>query len=377
MKDQTNPQSRRDFLTKSTGLVASAAALAAGVPAQVLGATRSIPTQSPAQGTRSDTRMLGPLEVSPIGLGCMSMTSGSYNPVRPKAEMIPVIRGAVDRGVTFFDTAEVYGPFTNEEYVGEALAPVRDQVIIASKFGFTFDGNRRAGRSSDPAYIRKAVDGMLRRLRTDRIDLLYQHRVDPEVPIEDVAGTVADLIKEGKARAFGLSEASPDIIRRAHAVHPVAAVQSQYSLLERVMEHGVLDTCEELGIGFVPWGPMGRAFLADHFNEWSRFARSDRRAAVPQFTPEALATNMALIDLIRTWAVKKGTSPAAFSLAWLLAQKPWIVPIPGTTKLHHLEEDLRALSVTFSDDELQTFRAALDAVKVVGSRTPDTIHTSL
>lgn len=323
-----------------------------------------------SRSERDDRRMLGPIEVSSIGLGCMSMTSGSYNPPRPKEEMITVIRGAVDRGVTFFDTAQVYGPFTNEEYVGEALAPVRDQVVIASKFGFSFEGNRRAGRNSRPEHIRQAVEGMLRRLRTDRIDLLYQHRVDPNVPIEDVAGTVGDLIREGKAQAFGLSEASPETIRRAHAVQPVAALQSQYSLLERVMENGVLDTCEELGIGFVPWGPVGRAFLADQFNEWSRFAEADRRSNVAQFTPAALAANMALLDLIRAWSVRKGTTPAAFSLAWLLAQKPWIVPIPGTTKLHHLEENLGAMSVTFSPDELREFRAALSEIQVQGSREP-------
>ncbi len=372
---------RREFLAQGLGLTASAAAIAAGVPVQALGsnllAKSGAEDKARSERASDESRMLGELKVSPIGLGCMSMTSGSYGPPRPKEEMIPVIRGAVDRGVTFFDTAEVYGPFTNEEYVGEALAPVRDQVVIASKFGFSFSGNRRAGRNSRPEYVRQAVEGMLRRLRTDRIDLLYQHRVDPDVPIEDVAGTVSDLIREGKARAFGLSEASPDVIRRAHAVHPVAAVQSQYSLLERVMEHGVLDACEELGIGFVPWGPVGRAFLTDRFNEWSRFAPNDRRSQVAQFTPEALAKNMALLDLIRAWSVRKGTTPAAFSLAWLLAQKPWIVPIPGTTKLHRLEENLAALLVELNAGELQEFRAALLEIEVMGSRKPDSIHTSL
>ncbi len=354
---------RRDFLG-SVAAVAPLLALGAGAAS---GAPRAA----------SGPRRLGLLEVSPIGLGCMSMTSGSYNPPRSREEMIPVIRGAVDLGVTFFDTAEVYGPFTNEELVGEALAPIRDQVAIASKFGFSYDGDRVTGRSSRPEHIRQAVEGMLRRLRTDRIDLLYQHRVDPDVPIEDVAGTVRDLIEEGKALAFGLSEASPEVIRRAHAVQPVAALQTQYSLLERVVEHGVLDVCEELGIGFVPWGPVGRAFLADTFNEWSRFAEPDRRSDVAQFTPEALAANMALLDLIRAWSVRKGTTPAAFSLAWLLAQKPWIVPIPGTTKLHHVEENLRALSVELSDAELQAFRTALSTINVQGSRVPESINTNL
>ena len=216
-----------------------------------------------SEAARDDRRMLGTLEVSPIGLGCMSMTSGSYNPPRPKEEMIPVIRGAVDLGVTFFDTAEVYGPFTNEEYVGEALAPVRDQVVIASKFGFSFENGRRAGRNSRPEHIRKAVEGMLRRLQTDRIDLLYLHRVDPEVPIEDVAGTVSELIEEGKALHFGLSETSPETIRRAHAVQRVTALQTEYSLIQRFPENEILDTCEELGIGFVPWGPVCRGFLGD------------------------------------------------------------------------------------------------------------------
>ena len=362
---------RRDFL----GSLAAAApllALGAGTPARAQGG--DVPIER-ASRSASDPRRLGELEVSPIGLGCMSMSSGSYNPPRPKEEMIPVIRGAVDRGVTFFDTAEFYGPFTNEELVGEALADVRDEVVIATKFGFTFEDGRPTGRSSRPEHIRRVVDEMLGRLQTDRIDLLYQHRVDPEVPIEDVAGTVKDLIEEGKVLHFGLSEASPETIRRAHAVQPVAALQSQYSLLERVTENGMLDVCEELGIGFVPWGPVGRAFLTDRFNEWSRFADEDRRSEVAQFTPEALANNMALIDLIRAWSVRKETTPAAFSLAWLLAQKPFIVPIPGTTKLHHLEEDLGALEVELSEDELSEFRTALEEIEVRGSREPASVNT--
>lgn len=305
----------------------------------------------------------------------MSMTSGSYNPPRPKEEMIPVIRGAVDRGVTFFDTAEVYGPFTNEELVGEALAPVRDQVVIASKFGFEFENGQRAGRNSRPEHIREAVDGMLRRLRTDRIDLLYLHRVDPEVPIEDVAGTVGELIEEGKALHFGLSEASPETIRRAHAVQPVTALQTEYSLVQRFPENEILDTCEELGIGFVPWGPVCRGFLGDKFNEYSRFSEESRHASVPYFTPEALRMNMELLDLVRDWGRRKGATPAQLSLAWLLAQKPWIVPIPGTTKLHHLEEDLGALDVTFSPEELREFRQAFSKIELVGVRPPESART--
>jgi aryl-alcohol dehydrogenase-like predicted oxidoreductase len=319
--------------------------------------------------------MLGTLEVSSIGLGCMSMTSGNYNPPRPKDEMIPVIRGAVDLGVTFFDTAEVYGPFTNEELVGEALAPVRDQVVIASKFGFDFESGRRAGRNSRPEHVREAVEGMLRRLQTDRIDLLYLHRVDPEVPIEDVAGTVSELIEEGKALHFGLSETSPETIRRAHAVQPVTALQTEYSLVQRFSEAEVLATCEELGIGFVPWGPVCRGFLGDKFNEYSRFAEESRHASVPYFTPEALQANMALLDLVRDWGRRKGATPAQLSLAWLLTQKPWIVPIPGTTKLHHLEEDLGASDVTFSSEELREFREAFSEIELQGVRSPESALT--
>jgi aryl-alcohol dehydrogenase-like predicted oxidoreductase len=285
--------------------------------------------------------------------------------------MIPVIRGAVDLGITFFDTAEVYGPFTNEEYVGEALAPVRDQVVIGSKFGFQFENGQRGPRNSRPDHIRTAVEGMLRRLRTDRIDLLYLHRADPDVPIEDVAGTVRDLIAEGKALHFGLSETAPETIRRAHAVQPVTALQSEYSLVQRVVEHDILATCEELGIGFVPWGPVCRGFLADKYNEWSRFAEASRHSSVPYFTPEALEAHMVLLDLVREWGRRKGATPAQLSLAWLLAEKPWIVPIPGTTKLHHVQEDLGALDVTFTQEELREFRHAFAEIALVGVRQPE------
>lgn len=325
--------------------------------------------------TNSTNRKLGDLEVSGIGLGCMSMKSGSYNPPRDKSEMIPVIRGAVDLGVTFFDTAEVYGPFTDEELVGEALQPVRDKVVIASKFGFDFSNGGRGGRNSKPEHIKTAVEGMLKRLRTDRIDLLYLHRVDPEVPVEDVAGTVKELIKEGKALHFGLSEVAPDTIRRAHAEQKVAAVQSEYSMIERVLENQVIDTCGELGIGFVPWGAVVRGFLGDKFNEYTRFSDDSRFSSVPYFTPEAIKAHMPVLTLVREWARKKDATPAQIALAWVMAQKPYIVPIPGTTKLHHMKENMGALSINFTAQELQEFRSELEKIPLIGVRAPETALT--
>lgn len=311
------------------------------------------------------------LEVSAIGLGCMSMTSNSYNPPRKKADMVEVIRGAVERGVTFFDTAEVYGPFTSEEYAGAGLKPFRNEVVIATKFGFSYENGRSTGKDARPASIRKAVEGSLKRLQTDRIDLLYLHRVDPKVPIEEVAGTVKDLIKEGKALHFGLSEASPANIRKAHAVQPVTALQNEYSILERVHENVVLDTCEELGIGFVPWCPVVRGFLADRFNEYTRFSEDSRFTQVPYMLPDAMKNNMPLLDLVRDWSVRKGITPVQFSLAWLMAQKPWIVPIPGTTLLHHLDENLGAIGVNFTDNELKEFRTEMEKIKLTGVRKPE------
>jgi aryl-alcohol dehydrogenase-like predicted oxidoreductase len=291
--------------------------------------------------------------------------------------MVKLIRNAVDRGVTFFDTAEAYGPFTSEEYVGEALKPVRDKVVIASKFGFKFEDGKSVGRDSKPASIRKAVEASLKRLQTDRIDLLYLHRVDPQVPIEEVARTVKDLIKEGKARYFGLSEASLENIRKAHAVHPVSALQNEYSLVERVHENKTLDLCEELGIGFVPWCPVVRGFMADRFNEYSRFSEESRFPAVHYFTPEAIKNNMALLDLVRIWSERKNITPVQFALAWLLAQKPWIVPIPGTTRLHHLEEDLGALTVKFTPGELKEFREAFAKIPLLGVRAPESVFKNM
>ena len=372
MKTQDNPGiNRRSFITRS-------ALIGAGLTT-VTSAWASTKSNHPNRKTTNspsaEKRKLGSLEVSSIGLGCMSMTSGSYNPPRSKEKMIPVIRGAVDRGVTFFDTAEVYGPFTNEELVGEALKPVRNQVVIASKFGFDVTSGERTGRNSKPEYIRKAVEGMLRRLQTDRIDLLYLHRLDPNVPVEEVAGTVNELIKEGKALDFGLSEVSPATIRRAHAVQPVTALQSEYSLVQRALENEVLNTCEALGIGFVPWGPVCRGFLGDKFNEYSRFSEESRLSEVPYFTPEALQANIELLFLVREWAMRKEATPAQISLAWLLAQKPFIVPIPGTTKLHHLEENLGALDIKFTSNELKELRDAFSKIALVGVRPAESALT--
>ncbi|EIM04242.1 aldo/keto reductase [Rhodanobacter denitrificans] len=316
------------------------------------------------------TRKLGNshLEVSAIGLGCMGLSHG-YGPATDRQTAITLIRTAVDRGVTLFDTAEVYGPFLNEDVVGEALAPVRDQVVIATKFGFTFgDDGKQQILNSRPDHIRWAVEGSLKRLRTDVIDLLYQHRVDPEVPIEDVAGTVKDLIAEGKVKHFGLSEAGAQTIRRAHAVQPVTALQSEYSMWWREPEKEILPTLEELGIGFVPFSPLGRGFLTGAIRADATFGKDDYRSQVPRFSPEALQANQTLVNLLGQIAGKKGFTPAQVALAWLLAQKPWIVPIPGTTKLHRLDENLGAAAVELSDDELRAIAGILEQVRIQGDR---------
>ncbi|CAB3677798.1 Aldo-keto reductase IolS [Achromobacter mucicolens] len=310
------------------------------------------------------------LEVSALGLGCMGLSHG-YGPATDTRQAISLIRAAVDRGVTFFDTAEVYGPYLNEEVVGEALAPVRDQVVIATKFGFTFgDDNKQQILNSRPEHIRWAVEGSLKRLKTDVIDLLYQHRVDPDVPIEEVAGTVKDLIAEGKVKHFGLSEAGVQTIRRAHAVQPVTALQSEYSLWWREPEQEVLPTLEELGIGFVPFSPLGKGFLTGAIKEGATFGSDDFRSKVPRFSPEAIRANQALVDLLGQIARDKGVTAAQIALAWLLAQKPWIVPIPGTTKLHRLEENLGAASVELSATDLGRIAQALADVKIQGDRYP-------
>ncbi|MBN9524326.1 aldo/keto reductase [bacterium] len=297
------------------------------------------------------------LTVSALGLGCMGLSSG-YGPPVDKEHGLRVIRAAVDRGVTFFDTAEVYGPFANEELVGEALAPVRDRVVIATKFGFKIENGKQAGLDSRPAHIREVVEASLKRLRTDRIDLLYQHRVDPAVPIEDVAGTVGELVREGKVKHFGLSEAGVQVIRQAHAVHPVAALQSEYSLWWREPEAEILPTLEELGIGFVPFSPLGRGFLTGKIDETTTFDGADYRNTVPRFSPENRKANQAVVDLLTRTAEQKSATPAQVALAWLLAQKPWIVPIPGTTKLHRLEENLGAAAVALTAGDVRELDTA-------------------
>jgi aryl-alcohol dehydrogenase-like predicted oxidoreductase len=312
------------------------------------------------------------LEVSAIGLGCMGMSFG-YGPPADKQEMISLIRAAVDRGVTFFDTAEVYGPFTNEELVGEALAPFRGQVVIATKFGWKLDPQtgKGVGLDSRPEHIMEVADASLKRLRSDVIDLFYQHRVDPDVPIEDVAGAVKELIHQGKVKHFGLSEAGVQTIRRAHAVQPVTAVQSEYSLWWREPEAEVLPTLEELGIGFVPFSPLGRGFLTGKMNENTTFDSSDFRNTLPRFTPEARKANQALVDLLGEIAKRKKATPAQIALAWLLAQKPWIVPIPGTTKLHRLEENIGAAAIELTPDDLREIESAASKITVQGARYPE------
>jgi aryl-alcohol dehydrogenase-like predicted oxidoreductase len=317
------------------------------------------------------------LEVSALGLGCMGM-SFSYGPPKDKQEMTSLIQTAVERGITFFDTAEVYGPFLNEELVGEALAPFREQVVIATKFGFDLSGTDHrpgaVGLNSRPEHIRQAVEGSLKRLRVDVIDLLYQHRVDPNVPIEDVAGTVKDLIQQGKVKHFGLSEAGVQTIRRAHAVQPLAALQSEYSLWWRRPEAEVIPTLEELGIGFVPYSPLGKGFLTGKIDENARFDSSDFRSTLPRFTPDALKANQALIDLLAGIAERKKATPAQIALAWLLAQKPWMAPIPGTTKLKRLDENIGALSVELTPGDLGDVDAAASGITVQGARYPEKLE---
>ena len=316
------------------------------------------------------------LEVSALGLGCMGM-SFSYGPAKDKQEMIPVIRAAVERGITFFDTAEVYGPYINEELVGEALAPFRGQVVIATKFGWKIDPKAErglAGLDSRPEHIKEVVEGSLKRLMVDAIDLFYQHRVDPDVPIEDVAGAVKELIQEGKVKHFGLSEAAAKTIRRAHAVQPVTAVQSEYSLWTRGPEKEVLPTLEELGIGFVPYSPLGKGFLTGKINEDTKFDSSDFRNIIPRFTPEARKANLALVDLLRKIGERKKATPAQIALAWLLAQKPWIVPIPGTTKLNRLEENIGAVAVELTPDDLREIESAASKITVQGARYPESVE---
>ncbi len=327
--------------------------------------------------TKIQKRKLGNsgLEVSAIGLGCMGMSFG-YGPAADKKEMISLIRKAVEQGVTFFDTAEVYGPYTNEELVGEALAPFRNEVVIATKFGFNIQDGKMTGVDSRPEHIKKVVEESLKRLGTDVIDLYYQHRVDPNVPIEDVAGTVKDLISEGKVKYFGLSEAGASTIRRAHAVQPVAALQSEYSLWTRQHETEIIPTIEELGIGLVAFSPLGKGFLAGKIDENTKFAEGDIRNILPRYTEEARVANKALLDLLSQFAAKRNATPAQIALAWVLAQKPWIVPIPGTTKLHRLTENIGAASIELTEQELKEIEAASAHITITGNRYTEAMEKS-
>ena len=351
--------SRRDFL-------ANTALLGAGLA--VGPSLWAASSDQPKEINNMKTRKLGQLEVSELGAGCMSI-SANYGPPADRDQGIKVIRAAHEKGVTFFDTAEVYGPYTSEELVGEALVPIRDKVHIATKFGYDLEGGS-GGLNSRPEHIKKVVEGSLKRLRTDRIDLYYQHRVDPKVPIEDVAGAIKDLIKEGKVLHFGLSEASAKTIRRAHAVQLVTAVQTEYSLMQRDPEkNGVLATCEELGIGFVPWGPVGQGYLTGKIDARTKFdPKMDMRSGFPRFSPESIAANMPIVDLLRRFAEKKSATPAQISLAWLLAQKPFIVPIPGTRNIDHLNENLGAINVQLTPADLREIDTAFSKIKVRGGR---------
>ncbi|MCG3143477.1 MAG: hypothetical protein HONDAALG_00825 [Gammaproteobacteria bacterium] len=360
--DRTN-LSRRLFL--GTGAALAAASVSGGAfAAQAAAPVNAAATPAPGMNRK---RRLGPLEVSPMGLGCMSGSAFFY-PLPGKARMISVIRHARDRGVTLFDTAELYGPFTNEELVGEAIQPFRKDIVLASKFGFAYEDNQSTGADSRPSTIRRAVEGSLRRLRTDYIDLLYQHRVDPKVPIEDVAGTVRDLIGEGKVRAFGMSEPGLETLRRAHAVQPVAAVQNEYSILERGPERGALAVCRELGIGLVPWAPLARGFTTGRFGIGTRFLPGDYRGGLPRMFPDAMPANLLVIALLERWGAAKQATPAQISLAWLLAQGADIVPIPGSTDPWHMLENLGGAEVDFTPEELARFRGELEAIPIVGPR---------
>ena len=361
---------RRSFL-RSAGTLA-ATPLLGGLATPALGQAAA-PGRPPATETIG-RRRLGSLEVSSIGMGVQNVARRYETTVPYRPAMVDLIRAAFDQGITFFDTAEAYGPHEAERILGDAIAPFRDEVVITSKFGWNIDqetGERRPGRNSRPEHIKRVVEGMLRRLRTDRIDLLYQHRVDPEVPIEDVAGAVGDLMAEGKVLHWGLSEMGLGTLRRAHAELPVTAMQNEYSMLWHGPEQDVLPTCEELGIGFVPWSPLGVGFLTGAVDERTRFAEGDIRGIEPRFSPENLPHNLALVNLVKRWAERKQAAPAQIALAWLLAQKPWIVPIPGTTDVAHMRQNAGAAAVTFSPTEIAELNAAVSAIEIRGQRLPD------
>ena len=359
---------RRKFLVAGAGVVAGS--LLTGVPAALTD------TGSAREDVRPGRRRLGRLEVSSVGLGVQNMSRKYETTVPYRPEMINIIRAAYDRGVTFFDTAEAYGPFECERILGESIAPFRNKVVITSKFGWNIDletGERRPGLNSKPDHIKRAVEGSLKRLRTDRIDLLYQHRVDPEVPIEDVAGAVKDLMAEGKVLHWGLSEMGLNTLRRAHAALPVTAVQNEYSMLWRGPEKEVIPTCEELGIGFVPWSPLGVQFLTGWIDANTRFAPGDIRGIESRFSPENLPHNLQLVELLKTWAKRKDATPGQIALAWLMAQKPWIVPIPGTTQMAHMMENTGAAGVRFTAAEVSELNEAIRAIEVKGQRLPDAV----
>lgn len=369
-----NRMSRRDFMVKTALTGTSLAAAVNFMGAASLNQSKKNRAKGKNSVSISDKRKLGSLEVSSIGMGVQNMARKytTTTPYRP--EMIDILRTAFDHGLTFFDTAEAYGPHECERILGEAIEPFRDEVVITSKFGWNIDletGERGPGLNSKPDHIKLAVEGMLRRLRTDRIDLLYQHRVDPEVPIEDVAGAVGDLMDEGKVLHWGLSEMGLNTLRRAHAEQPVTAVQNEYSMLWRGPEEEVIPTCEELGIGFVPWSPLGVQFLTGWIGENTRFAQGDIRGVEPRFSPENLPHNLALVDLIKQWAERKQAAPAQIALAWLLAQKPWIVPIPGSTNKDHVIQNIGAASVQFTPSELSELNSSLSKIEIRGQRLPD------
>lgn len=378
-KQENRGTSRREFIAKTifagTGLAAGSLALAASQN-QATAQTSDTKKKQKNEPANLGRRKLGKLEVSSVGLGVQNMSRKYETTVPYRPEMINIIRTAYDRGVTFFDTAEAYGPFECERILGESIQPFRNKVVITSKFGWNIDletGQRRPGLNSKPEHIKLAVEGMLKRLKTDRIDLLYQHRVDPEVPIEDVAGAVKNLMDEGKVLYWGLSEMGLKTLRRAHAVLPVTAVQSEYSMLWRGAEKEVIPICEELGIGFVPWSPLGVQFLTGWIDANTRFAPGDIRGVESRFSPENLPKNMALVELVKKWAKRKNAAPAQIALAWLLAQKPWIVPIPGTTQMAHMIENSSASGVRFTAAELAELNSAVRAIEIQGQRLPDAV----
>lgn len=368
----TSRMERRGFLGAAGSL--AAAPLLAGTGSQAAAQTKGSGSDAAAQA--SGRRKLGSLEVSSVGLGVQNMSRTYQTTIPTRPEMINIIRTAFDRGVTFYDAAEAYGPHEVERILGEGVAPFRNEVVIASKFGWNVDletGERRPGLNSHPDHIKLAVEGMLKRLRTDRIDLLYQHRVDPQVPIEDVAGAVKDLMAAGKVLHWGLSEMGLSTLRRAHAELPVTAVQNEYSMLWRGPEEQVIPLCEELGIGFVPWSPLGVGFLTGAIDARTRFAEGDIRKVESRFSPENLPHNLALVDLVRSWAERRQAAPAQIALAWLMAQKPWVVPIPGTTQMAHMLENIGAASVRFTPSELAELNASVSAVQIRGARLPDQV----